>query len=154
MDEYETDNIVADLQTGLNLDKIPNYLSDYITNWENAQAGKIRYFKIFMPHKVSMKDVNSFLGGEIIDKNIERSLADFLADENTKILSITEKSEKSFFDPWEYYEPTLSRHLSKSSNKYIKAILKHELLRKQFAEIEKLIDTEKIEKNENAQISF
>ncbi|MEZ4817229.1 MAG: hypothetical protein R2776_04570 [Flavobacteriaceae bacterium] len=26
--EVETDNIVADLQTGLNLDKIPGYLSD------------------------------------------------------------------------------------------------------------------------------
>ncbi|MCZ6594921.1 MAG: hypothetical protein O6943_08405 [Bacteroidetes bacterium] len=46
--------------------------------------------------------------------------------------------EKSFFDPWEYYEPALSRHLSKSSILYVKAILKHPLLRKQFSEIKEL----------------
>lgn len=152
--ENETDNIIADLQVGLNLDKIPGYLSDYITIWENAQNGKIRYFKIFMPHKVSMDDVNAFFSGNILDASIEKKLRDFLTEENNKILSITEKPEKSFFDPWEFYEPTLSRHLSRSSNKYIKAILKHDLLTKQFMEIETLINTKVIKENESAETAF
>ncbi|GHC57829.1 hypothetical protein [Ulvibacter litoralis] len=152
--ENEADNIMVDLETGLNLDKIPGYLSDYLTNWEKTSNGGVRYFKIFMPHKVSLSDVESFFSGEISDETIENKLVDFLAIENTLILTLTEKPDKDFFDPWEYYEPTLSRHLSKSSVNYIKAILKHPLLREQFTEIEGLINTHKIEKNENPEITF
>ncbi|MEZ4778651.1 MAG: hypothetical protein R2786_04640 [Flavobacteriaceae bacterium] len=133
--EVETDNIVADLQTGLNLDKIPGYLSDYLANWEIAQPNKIQYFQLFMPHKVSIDDIEGYLNGEIAEDAVKEQLSNFLAVENDQILTLTEKPDKSFFDPWEFYEPTLSRHLSKSSLAYVKAILEHPLLRKQFAEI-------------------
>ncbi len=136
--EVETDNIVADLQTGLNLDKIPGYLSDYLANWEASQPDKIQYFQLFMPHKVSVDDVEGYLNGEIADEEIIQKLSNFLAGENNQILTLTEKPDKSFFDPWEFYEPTLSRHLSKSSLAYVKAILEHPMLRKQFAEITSL----------------
>jgi len=154
--EDEADNIMVDLETGLNLDKIPGYLSDYLSNWEKTSNGRLRYFKIFMPHKVSMDDIIGFLDGAIIDGAIEKNFEHFLKIENTSILDITdmEKPEKSFFEPWQYYEPTLSRHLSKSSISYINAILKHPLLLAQFDEISTLINTPKIEKNENTQISF
>ena len=133
--EVETDNIMADLQTGLNLDKIPGYLSDYLVNWENAQPEKIQYFQLFMPHKVSLEDVEGYLKGEIADENTLQKLTNFLAEENNQILTLTEKPDKTFFEPWQFYEPTLSRHLSESSLAYVKAILEHPLLRKQFAEI-------------------
>ena len=152
--ENETDNIIVDIKTGLNLDKIPGYLSDYINSWEDTQNGSIRYFKIFMPHKVSINDVEGFFDGKIIDQTIKDKLKGFLAIENNIILNLTEDPEKKFFDPWEFYEPTLSRHLSRSSLNYIQAILKHPLLRKQFEEIETIINTQKIERNENAEISF
>lgn len=152
--EKEADNIMVDLETGLNLDKIPGYLSDYLTNWEKTSNGGVRYFKIFMPHKVTLDDIQSFFSGEISDKKIQEKLVDFLAVENNLILTLTEKPEKNFFDPWEFYEPTLSRHLSKSSVRYIKAILKHPLLREQFTEIEGLINTQKIEKNDNPKLTF
>ena len=138
--EYETDNIVADIQAGLNLDKIPEYLSDYMSNWAASTNSNIKYFQIFMPHKVSLADVKEFLRGTIDDSKVESLLDDILVRENHQILTLTEKPEKSFFDPWEYYEPTLSRHLSKSSIRYVKAILKHPLLRKQFSEIKELAD--------------
>lgn len=152
--EDETDNIVVDLKTGLNLDKIPGYLSDYINNWEESQGGNIRYFKIFMPHKVSMDDVESFFGGKITDAKKAGLLKSFLAEKNTIILNLTEKPEKSFFDPWEFYEPTLSRHLSKSSLNYVHAILNHPLLRTQFQEIETLVNTQHIEENKNPETAF
>jgi hypothetical protein len=154
--ENESDNIVVDLKTGLNLDKIPGYLSDYITNWENTQHGNIRYFKIFMPHKVSFEDVESFFDGKIEngDSNVVQNLKAFLTKKNNEILALTEAPNKSFFDPWEFYEPTLSRHLSKSSLNYIDQILKHPLLEEQFSEIEKLINTKRIEKNENKEMAF
>ena len=136
--EYETDNIVADIQAGLNLDKIPGYLSDYMSNWAASTSSNVKYFQIFMPHKVSLADVKGFLRGTINDSEVEALLVNFLARENNQILTLTEKPKKSFFDPWEYYEPTLSRHLSKSSILYVKAILKHPLLRKQFSEIKEL----------------
>jgi len=138
--EFEIDNIVADLQTGLNLDKIPGYLSDYMSNWAASTSSNVKYFQIFMPHKVSFADVKDFLRGTIADPEVETLLDDFLARENDQILTLTEKSKKSFFDPWEYYEPTLSRHLGKSSILYVKAILEHPLLRKQFLEIKELAD--------------
>lgn len=140
--EVETDNIVADLQTGLNLDKIPGYLSDYLANWEASQPEKIQYFQLFMPHKVSTVDVERYLNGEIADATVIEKLSNFLATENNQILTLTEKPDKTFFDPWEFYEPTLSRHLSKSSLAYVKAILEHPLLRKQFAEITALANSQ------------
>ena len=152
--ENESDNIAVDLETGLNLDKIPNYLSDYLTNWEEAADGKLRYFKIFMPHKVSIDDVESFFKGSITNPSTRKKLEIFLDKENDLILSLTEKSNKSFFDPWEFYEPTLSRHLSESSLNYIDAILKHPLLEEQFLEIEKIINTKAMEKNKNPEIAF
>ena len=138
--EDETDNIVVDLKTGLNLDKIPGYLSDYMSNLAASTGSNVKYFQIFMPHKVSMADVIGFLRGTIDEPEVEKLLVDFLVRENDQILTLTEKPEKSFFDPWEYYEPTLSRHLSKSSILYVKAILEHPLLRKQFSEIKELAD--------------
>lgn len=152
--ENESDNIIVDLETGLNLDKIPNYLSDYLTNWEAAAGGKLRYFKIFMPHKVSIDDVETFFKGSITNPETRRKLILFLEKENDLILSLTEKPNKSFFDPWEFYEPTLSRHLSISSLNYIDAILKHPLLEEQFSEIEKIINTKAMEKNKNPEIAF
>jgi hypothetical protein len=152
--ENESDNILVDLEIGLNLDKIPGYLSDYITNWEKSEDGKLRYFKIFMPHKVSMDDVETLFKGKITNPNTQAKLAVFLEKENDLILLLTEKPDKSFFDPWEFYEPTLSRHLSKSSLNYIDAILEHPLLKEQFSEIEILINTKRVEKNVNPELVF
>jgi len=146
--EKETDNLVADLKTGLNLDKIPNYLSHYLKNWEVTSEGKIKYFKIMMPHKVTVDDVESYFNGSIIDQSIVKNLEIFLAEKNNKILDITEKPNKTFFEPWNFYEPTLSRHLSKSSLNYMEAILKHPYLETQFEEIKEIINTKKIT-NEN-----
>lgn len=145
--ENETDNIVADIQTGLNLDKIPGYLSDYMSNWANASNNspaldtipsdfsKIEYFQLFMPQKVSVEDVKGFLGGSISDEAVEDKLTVFLGKENAQILALTDKEDKTFFEPWDFYEPTLSRHLSVSSIKYVHAILEHPMLQKQFEEI-------------------
>ena len=91
-----------------------------------------------MPHKISLNDVENFIGGEIADTSVIEKLTGFLASENSQILTLTEKPEKTFFDPWEYYEPTLSRHLSRSSLNYVKAILEHPMLRRQFSEINTL----------------
>ncbi|PVW14757.1 patatin-like phospholipase family protein [Marixanthomonas spongiae] len=154
VNENETDNIIADLETGLNLDKIPGYLSDYITNLEKTSEGSIRYFKIMMPHKVTYSDVESHLKGYILSANIEKELNTFLSEENNRILSLTEKQDKSFFEPWEYYEPTLSRHLSKSSINYVRAILKHPLLTEQFEEIESIIASKRVETNKAPQLSL
>ncbi|MGB0789773.1 MAG: hypothetical protein ACPGQR_09585, partial [Marinirhabdus sp.] len=41
IDEFETDNIIADLKTGFNLDKIPNYLSNFLSLWQKTEKGKI-----------------------------------------------------------------------------------------------------------------
>jgi hypothetical protein len=149
-DENETDNIVADIQTGLNLDKIPGYLSDYMSNWANAtkkgqstEFSRTEYFQLFMPQKVSVDDVKGFLAGSISDATVEAQLEDFLAKENAQILSLTEKPDKSFFDPWEFYEPTLSRHLSVSSIKYVHAILEHPMLKRQFKDLQELAKQKK-----------
>tara|TARA_R100001369_G_scaffold92465_1_gene137680 strand:+ start:2342 stop:4951 length:2610 start_codon:yes stop_codon:yes gene_type:complete len=154
INENETDNIVADLETGLNLDKIPGYLSDYVTSLEKTSDGDIRYFKIMMPHKITFADIENHFKGTILSGKIEENFKAFLTKENNLILSLTEKPNKTFFEPWEFYEPTLSPHLSKSSINYVKAILKHPLLTEQFKEIESIINTKKVEENKAPQLSL
>lgn len=136
IDEIETDNLVADLQTGLNLDKIPNYLSDYLQNWSEADPN-VAYVRLYMPHKVRIEEVESSLGGHLTDEGIRESFKAFLDRSNKTILSLT-PVEGSTFNPWMYYEPTLSRHLSESSIRYLKAMLKHPELRSGFEQIESL----------------
>ncbi|MGB1451371.1 MAG: hypothetical protein ACPG7E_06650, partial [Marinirhabdus sp.] len=154
IDEFETDNIIADLKTGFNLDKIPNYLSNFLSLWQKTEKGKIRYFRIFMPHKITVKDVESYLNGEIMDPRTKKQLSHYLATENNKILALTDSGDNPFVKPWKYYEPTLSRHLGKSSLNYMTKILEHPLLKKQFAEITKIINSQKIKTNENLEISL
>lgn len=134
--ENETDNIIADLKTGLNLDKIPEYLSDYMSNLEaNNNLG---YSRIFLPHKVTINDVENYLDGTITNQKVRDLLAVFLNTENQFILKLTNKATNTFFEPWNCYEPTLSRHLSKSSVNYMDAILKHPYLKEEFSSIKKL----------------
>jgi len=139
INENETDNIVADLKTGLNLDKIPRYLSDYVDNLEATGQDRFRHYEIYMPHKVLVQDVEGVLGGYITDETLKKELVDFLQKKKDEILSITDM-RTSFFDEWQYYEPTLSRHLSKSSINYIKTILNDSTLVDQFDEINGLIN--------------
>lgn len=139
IDENETDNIAADLQTGLNLDKIPRYLSDYLNNLETAGNDILRHYEIYMPHKVSVSDAEGILGGKITDPDLIKKLEVFLKEENDKILSITDM-RSSFFENWKYYEPTLSRHLSVSSLNYIRDILKDEDLQETFETINELVN--------------
>ena len=97
-----------------------------------------------MPHKVTLGDIEGYFNGTILDPTIVNDLEWFLAQKNKEILDITEKPDKTFFEPWQFYEPTLSRHLSRSSLNYFDAILEHPYLKKQFAEIEQIINTKKI----------
>lgn len=125
-EENETDNIIADLQTALNLDKIPGYVSDFVDH-----NNQLELIKIFMPHKVSIADVEGYLNGEIVSDDQRELIVDALAERNAYIDNITEKGHRpddnnKFFRKWNTYEPTLSRHLSESSLQFIEDILDHE----------------------------
>ncbi len=139
-DEIETDNIIADLQTALNLDKIPGYVSEFIADQEN-----IKLIRIFMPHKITIGDVEDYLKGDIRIEKDRNELLVKLRKHNDSINSITEyKADKPeginrYLRPWAYYEPTLSRHLSKSSLRYIEDILHHRIIQKQVDSIRVLL---------------
>lgn len=135
INENETDNIIADIQTGLNLDKIPGYIGNYLNLMEKNSDDKINYYRIYMPHKVNLNDIESLLNGKIIKDEVRKNLETFLASENQIIFDITEQPNKKMGDTWEFYEPTLSRHLSVSSINYIHHILEHPLLLEQFEKI-------------------
>ncbi len=137
--EKETDNIIADIQTGLNLDKIPGYLSDYLGLLEKNPDNKLKHIPLYMPHKINIRDIESYLNGTIEDENLRRKIVMFLTKENHIIFSLTESPNKPFLEKWSYYEPTLSRHLSKSSINYIHKIIEHPLLQSQFREIENFL---------------
>ncbi len=145
--ENEIDNIVADIQTGLNLDKIPGYLSDYLGLLEKNTNNTINHIPIYLPHKVTIDEVESFISGTIEDKNLKIELIDFLNTENNLIFSITENPNKSFCESWEYYEPTLSRHLSKSSIAFFQKMLKHPYNLDNFKAIENLLNSNYNEDN-------
>ena len=129
IDESEKDNIVVNLSTALNYNKIPKYLSDFFTNWgnspnttSNALQGKVTYYPIYLPHKITVKDIEKHMSGKY-DKSKKQQLKNLLLNHNEKILTMTGTDTIGFFDKWEYYEPTLSRHMGESSYKYMKRML-------------------------------
>ncbi len=119
IDEIEQDNIVADIKTGLDLNKIPNYLSDFISNWSEEDS-KITYIPIYLPFQIQLEEVKKFLGGDEFenDKQIEK-LQEFLDEENTLLDTVID--DKGTI--WETYEPTLARHLSPSTVKYYNRVI-------------------------------
>ncbi|PQB04166.1 patatin-like phospholipase family protein [Aureitalea marina] len=138
-DEVETDNIIADLKTGLNLDKVPGYLADYLYNLQ-VKDSSLNYIKIFLPHKINFKDIESALDGEIsISKDQHRILDSMIKESNDRIYDKTEDPNKGLAEPWKYYEPTLSRHLNPGSIDFMKAMLEHDEVKAQFEEIKVLI---------------
>lgn len=119
-DENEKSAIVANLQTGLSLDKIPGYLKEFMINYTRKNS-HIEYKQIFLPHKISINDIESLVDGKI-KENLRNDLKLFLDKHNKTILDFTEK-EIGFWDAWSAYEPVLSRHLSYSNNVYFDKII-------------------------------
>lgn len=129
IDESEKDNVVVNLSTALNYNKIPKYLSDLFTNWGRQSdskvetiEGNIKYYPVFLPHKITVDDVESFMAGSYSDTE-KKLLANLLIPYNDKILSETDTDKVGFFEKWTYYEPTLSRHMGKSSYCYLQSML-------------------------------
>ena len=134
IDEVEQDNIVADLKTGFNLDKIPNYLSDFLR--DRSKDPLIDYVPIYLPFQIEFDEVESFLGGELTDKNQISKLQIFLKRENSKVKK--EIDDNGY--EWETYEPTLARHLSKSTINYYDRVIQSTLITNQINDIKLLLN--------------
>lgn len=136
LDEDETDNIIADLQTGLNLDKIPNYIRESVKNLAKSDSN-IYYQSILLPFIVTIDDVESFLKGDIDPSEKER-LSQFLKPYNDSLYNCLEGDNTS--NSWQTYPPTLARHLSKSTvNYYDKVIKSDDNLKTQIFDIKQLL---------------
>ena len=125
-DEAEKDNIAVNLATALKYDKIPRYLGDFFENWESkpfsltdSLEGKVLYRPVYLPHKISLKDVEQHLTGKY-KKPQRAKIEKFFNTYNDKILSRTGTDTTQFFQKWNYYEPTLSRHMDSISYSYMK----------------------------------
>lgn len=143
IEEIEQDNIVADIKTGLNLDKIPNYLSDFLINWSKDPL--ISYIPIHLPFQIELKEVEAFLGGELTDINQIIELRYFLDRENAKV----KKQINDNGDVWQTYEPTLARHLSKSTLNYYDRVIHSELITDQIEEIKFELNTKRERPDDN-----
>nr|WP_321236404.1 hypothetical protein [uncultured Psychroserpens sp.] len=134
IDEVEQDNIVADLKTGLNLDKIPNYLSDFLM--DRNKTPQFTYIPIYLPFQIELNEVEGFLGGELKDSLQIKDLKTFLDRENAKV----QKEINDNGSVWETYEPTLARHLSASTITYYDRVIQSKLITDQINEIKALLD--------------
>lgn len=124
--EAEKDNIAVNLATALKYDKIPRYLGDFFENWEHkpfsmtdSLEGKVLYRPVYLPHKISLKDVEQHLTGTY-NKSQRAEIENFFNIYNDKILRRTGTDTTHFFQKWNYYEPTLSRHMDSISYNYMK----------------------------------
>jgi hypothetical protein len=117
--ENETSAILANVSGGLNLNKIPGYLDDFLRKHDKNNDDFI-HKEILLPHKVSISDIEQHIGGKI-EKN--KQLERFLIKKNAKILTITGEVN-DFSTPWKNYEPVLSRHMSQSNLNYYDNIIK------------------------------
>jgi hypothetical protein len=124
LDEHEKTSFGANLQTGLNLNKIPGYLNEFLTNY-TVNRKHLNYKRIVLPHKISIEDIEAVIDGDILDmKNgiFREKLIDFLTTHNTRINNhLQEKT--GVFDKWECYEPVLCRQLSHSNIEFFDRIL-------------------------------
>lgn len=133
IDEIEQDNIVADIKTGLNLDKIPNYLSDMLEGWQDD--GMITYVPVYLPFRVMINDVEDFIGGDIECETLRGELEKFLDLQNKRL----DKDLNDTGSVWSTYEPTLARHLSKSTIKYYDNTIKGKIMSEQINKVLKLL---------------
>ncbi|WP_047546766.1 hypothetical protein [Psychroserpens sp. Hel_I_66] len=133
INEKEQDNIIADLKTGLNLDKIPNYLNDFLEDWSKDPL--VTYVPIYLPFQIELSEVENFLGGEIIDDDQVIELNYFLDRENAKV----KREINDNGSVWETYEPTLARHLSASTITYYDRVIESTLITEQIKEIKALL---------------
>jgi hypothetical protein len=117
--EKETSAISANISGGLNLNKIPGYLDDFLRKYDRNNDDFF-HKEILLPHKVSLNDIEAHIGGEI--KN-SKQLKIFLNNKNSNILTITNEVN-DFNTPWGNYEPVLSRHMSTSNLSYYDKIIK------------------------------
>ncbi|WP_152604853.1 hypothetical protein [Psychroserpens jangbogonensis] len=133
IDEVEQDNIVADLKTGFNLDKIPNYLGDLLRDWSKDPL--IDYVPIYLPFQIEYDEVLTFLGGNLIDKSQKDALKAFLIRENAEVKKYLNDND---FE-WKTYEPTLARHLSESTITYYNRVIESQLMIDQIEPIRTLL---------------
>lgn len=129
IDEIEQDNIIADIKTGLNLDKIPNYLSDLLEGWQ--EDGTIKYVPVYLPFRVMISDVEDFVGGKIECEMLKEELEKFLDAQNKRLN--TDLNDNG--SVWSTYEPTLARHLSKSTIKYYDNAIKGKIMSEQISKV-------------------
>ncbi|WP_430408824.1 hypothetical protein [Kordia sp.] len=138
-DEKEQGNLSAVISAGANLDKNPDYFSDLIKRLQkrgrkpesqlkdsidsviNSKKYKVTHIPIYLPRIISIENVETFIGGKIEDATLRDLLKDFLNKENKKIYKYSETNENNC--SWETYEPTLARHLSKSTLLYYERVL-------------------------------
>ena len=129
IEEIEQDNIIADIKTGLNLDKIPNYLSDMLYGWE--ENGTIEYVPIYLPFHVEIIDVESFIGGEIQNEKLRDEIIKFLEPKNNGLKEDLDDNGSI----WCTYEPTLARHLSESTITYYDKVINGKIMSAQINNI-------------------
>lgn len=134
INEYESPSIISDLKTGLNLDKIPDYLS-YFLRTRAQYDGKFAHVRILLPHRISINDIEAFLSGKIPDGSTLHKLEKFLKRRNGVINAILNDTRDPFTG-WKYLEPELSRHFSTSNLNYVRAILRHPDIQKEFQRVE------------------
>lgn len=116
INESEKSSIVANIQTGFNLSKIPGYLRDFMKKYVRKKPN-VSFKQVFLPYKIGIKDIE-----EVIDANLHRgqfyrALETYLNNHNNIIKSETEYYT-GFFSKWKYYDPVLSNSLSKSNIAY------------------------------------
>ncbi|MEM6685955.1 MAG: hypothetical protein AAF617_09255 [Bacteroidota bacterium] len=99
----------------------------------NSKKFTVKYRPIYLPRVITLEDVQSFLGGttkniKVINSkgeviHIQDSLEKYLTIVNNKIYKASECALNK--TAWDTYEPTLARHLSKSTVNYYDRILKN-----------------------------
>jgi hypothetical protein len=131
----ESPSILTDVNTIANVDKIADYMG-YMIKGKAEREAKFDHIRILLPHRISLKDVEKVLGGELsnqIDKKALDSLKCAIQLHNAKIQKYLEEDPESVH--WECLEPELSRQFSPSNLKYVKRILEYPGVKDRLEEI-------------------
>ena len=130
--EMETSTFEADLSTGLNLDKIPDYMSRMIYNMAQRDSS-LDYIPVFLPHRISTGTIEKQLGGALTAQD-HQYVSNILAQQSAVIQHLLQE-KPGFCEPWQYTEPALSRHFSDANIAYGVQMLDHPNVKSKFEKI-------------------
>lgn len=120
--EKDASELGSIIKTTTNTEMLPNYFIESLKKQSQVYPDTFQYIPIYIPFKISMEDVESFLDAE--PKNYEETMR-IISRNNEIIDSLLFMPGSGYKKEWGVVEPALARQLSEPDRIYQKIMIEH-----------------------------